>query len=406
MTIDFYNIHPLTKVSISKSKLELILTSVPPRISRNVIIKFIGEVSILLLRKKSLRTQGDIIAFASFFRRKALSKLVDQNLSIKSNLLFIPRGKAFIICPSNVELILFYNLFISLLCGNHTILKISKYSGETSEIVLTAISEVINKHAEFLKIKELITIVQYNNETEITSQISTACNVRLIWGGDETINIVRKSTLNPLAQDYSFADRFSISLIDADLFLSLEKGEQIKIVKQFYLDISQFSQQGCSSPRMIFWLNGNERNLANTKFCKLLDNLMSQVSFDIDQTERFVSSSLIASSQKVQKISQSDYVNNFQLFDAKDLEHIRKYHSGNNLIYHVNCNSIEDMISLIDAKDQTLSVFVEDFNTFALSVRSKTHYVDRIVKLGQALDFDYLWDGLNLFNCLSKQVRY
>ena len=70
MTIDFYNIHPLTKVSISKSKLELILTSVPPRISRNVIIKFIGEVSILLLRKKSLRTQGDIIAFASFFRRK------------------------------------------------------------------------------------------------------------------------------------------------------------------------------------------------------------------------------------------------------------------------------------------------------------------------------------------------
>ena len=90
----------------------------------------------------------------------------------------------------------------------------------------------------------------------------------------------------------------------------------------------------------------------------------------------------------------------------KDLEYIRKYHSGNNLIYHLNCNSIEDIISLIDAKDQTLSVLVENFHMFTISIRSKTYHLDRIVRLGQALDFDYIWDGLNLFNCLSKQVRY
>jgi hypothetical protein len=30
--------------------------------------------------------------------------------------------------------------------------------------------------------------------------------------------------------------------------------------------------------------------------------------------------------------------------------------------------------------------------------------IDRIVKIGNALNFDYIWDGYNLFDELSKKV--
>lgn len=51
------------------------------------------------------------------------------------------------------------------------------------------------------------------------------------------------------------------------------------------------------------------------------------------------------------------------------------------------------------------SIAVADPTNFKKEMRSTSRYVDRIVPFGDALSFDYIWDGLNLFECPSKRIR-
>jgi hypothetical protein len=66
---------------------------------------------------------------------------------------------------------------------------------------------------------------------------------------------------------------------------------------------------------------------------------------------------------------------------------------------------IKDLVSLKVPKVQTIS-------HFGLSQKDKTSLielaygegVDRIVDVGHALNFHYIWDGYNLFQELSRKV--
>ena len=51
--------------------------------------------------------------------------------------------------------------------------------------------------------------VKYDKSSKATDYFSSACDSRIIWGGDDTINQVRKSPLPARSTDIAFSDRFS-----------------------------------------------------------------------------------------------------------------------------------------------------------------------------------------------------
>lgn len=72
-----------------------------------------------------------------------------------------------------------------------------------------------------LSLSKKILLIRYNRDNDVTKYLSAICDVRIIWGGDETINLIRNNNpLAPRAFDITFADRYSICAINTVNYLN------------------------------------------------------------------------------------------------------------------------------------------------------------------------------------------
>ena len=91
-----------------------------------------------------------------------------------------------------------------------------------NEIIV--ICETLNKILslkKYKKVKQMISIIRYTDNEELTKKLSLICDARLIWGGDKTISNIKKYETGPRNIDIPFSDRFSISLINTEKYLNL-----------------------------------------------------------------------------------------------------------------------------------------------------------------------------------------
>ena len=76
--------------------------------------------------------------------------------------------------------------------------------------------------------------------------------MRIIWSGDKTVNEIRKFNIKPYANDITFGDRYSLSIVNADK-LKIEKKNNIKILTKIFNDTYEADQNACSSPHIVLW---------------------------------------------------------------------------------------------------------------------------------------------------------
>ena len=95
----------------------------------------------------------------------------------------------FHVTPANIPTNFAYSLIFGLLTGNSNVVKVPSKNFEQVNIICSSIKRILKKKNSFLKNK--ITIIQYKNNNEFTKKISSLCNARVIWGGDQTINSLR-----------------------------------------------------------------------------------------------------------------------------------------------------------------------------------------------------------------------
>ena len=58
--------------------------------------------------------------------------------------------------------------------------------------------------------------------------------MRIIWGGDKTINTLREFKIKPHATDVTFGDRYSFSIINANKVSKLGNNDLKILVKNFF----------------------------------------------------------------------------------------------------------------------------------------------------------------------------
>ncbi|MCM8756568.1 MAG: hypothetical protein NC817_00845, partial [Candidatus Omnitrophica bacterium] len=92
--------------------------------------------------------------------------------------------------PANIDTLFIYSWFLSLLVGNINIIRLSQDYEEQAEILLRIV-EMLLEEEKFNLIKERILLLTYGHEDKITEERSKYCNIRVIWGGDETIKKIR-----------------------------------------------------------------------------------------------------------------------------------------------------------------------------------------------------------------------
>lgn len=359
-----------------------------------IVVKFFGSLSRKLLAPEN-KVYPELVALGFWLRGIARDerKLHQSDASIKSK----PLGLVVHFTPKNVDTMFIYSWVCGLLMGNRNIVRVATQITKSQAQLFNAINQLF-ACSEFEIIGELNIFIRYEKTSHWSKTISEYADARVMWGGDDSVQSIRQLPTKPRAREISFADRYSVAAINSE---RLTDDETSQVAKQLWDDTKLFMQQACSSPRVLFW-QGN-----TTDFEHFKRSLAQVAEFDSVAQQQLRNEQLV-SAQSTIAANGGDYEFCNALCLIKPNKHQLKdldVHSGFYTLIVVNVSSLNEVAEYLHEKVQTLTYagftdqeklqFVEDL---------PINGVDRIVPIGQALDFDTTWDGFNLLESLSRHV--
>lgn len=365
------------------------------------VILFLDSLSKRILSDEKAKLFPDVITFAFWCRKASINTLKKE--FVNDTKLRMGRGLIFHIAPSNVAVNFAYSLITGLLAGNANIVRLPSKYYEQIEIITEHIESLLA--CEFKKLEPYIIFVTYGHEKEITDRLSLLCNTRVIWGGDETISIIRQSPLPPRANEITFADRYSFCVINADDYIA--DTDKKKIASNFYNDTYLTDQNACNAPKLVVW-TGNRIKDAKNEFWDYLFKLVSTkyVLRPVQAVDKLVNLCLIASIfGNVNKEKEANNLITRIHVNSIDAQFIN-YHTDSGFFMEYDCTNFVELLPICnDIRCQTVSYYgnvKKELTDFIKLFHPKG--VDRIVPMGNTLDFSLIWDGYNLIEHMSRIV--
>lgn len=369
---------------------------------------FIVALSKMLREEARFRPYGEFAALAFWMRDAHIKQLHQRFAQQMGKRVWIARGVAFHIAPTNVDTIFIYSWFLSMLCGNANIIRISPNSGAQTTLLLEALTLLLDQ-ARFAPLRERIAIIRYGHDDAITRELSLRCDVRVIWGGDATIEHIRRIAPKPTATELAFADKFSFAAINATTLLEADEATLASLIEHFYNDAYAFAQMACSSIRMIVWIgtpahNAQAQRRFWDRFERYLEQKTPQTLTPADMMNKLVAACAMSIDAEAPSERRSPYLSTVALkrlgtFDAT-------HHCGNGLFYEYQCDTLESLMPQIGKKYQTMAYFGFSPEALRALVRDcRPLGIDRIVPIGQSLDFSAVWDGFDLMRSFCREVE-
>lgn len=368
---------------------------------------FLEEVSKFLLKDTEAKAYSDVITFA-FFCRKA--NLLQMKKSYEGRLQNrLGRGVVFHIAPSNVPINFAYSLVAGLLAGNRCIVRASSKDFPQTRIVCRAFCQAA-KSTELSEFTDIFSVVMYVHDSAITETLSALADVRVIWGGDNTIAEIRKAPLKPRAFDITFADRYSFAVFNAEYVAGLSEADLRKTAQDFYNDTYLYDQNACSSPRLIVWLGkSSDVDCAKQMFWNAVhQNISEKYEFapilSVDKLAAEYKCAIELDGTKIEP-SCDNLITRITLSSLP--QNITDYTcaGGCYLEYQANVLAESGLETIITQKFQTLSYLGMDAKELCEFVISNgLAGVDRIVPVGKTADFGLVWDGYDLIVAMSREV--
>lgn len=314
--------------------------------------------------------------------------------------------------PSNVPVNFAYSLFTGLLCGNANIVRIPSKDFPQIQVIVDAVKKALCGYPDM---ESCICLVRYGHEQAVNDRLSSLCDVRIIWGGNATIAEIRKSSLPPRATEVSFADRFSLSVIDVAAYEILSEQEKERTARGFYNDTYLTDQNACTSPRAVIWLNTGQRtgeDIAGVReeFWGRLWEIVEReyVYQDIQGMNKLVKKYLLAadSEMKTREGRIPEKTDNRLICVEIDniTDRIINYFDNSGYFLEYVTGDILDLKRLCDDKRcQTIS-YLGGKEMLTPLIKTGIKGIDRIVPIGKTMDFDMIWDGYNLVERLTRII--
>lgn len=378
----------------------------------DLIIEFLDGYSRLILTNIAVNRMPDIAALGFWLRKSNLIQIKAENNylfeSPKFNL--SPRGNVFHIVPANVDTMFIYSMATSLLAGNKNIIRLSNRMLSQSVQQLIAMLKTLLQELKYRPLQNYISMIQYGYDDAINTWISNHVNVRMIWGGDNTIYTFKKYKGIARLKDVVFADRISLMVLKSSSILNLDEKSLQDFVKSFYNDSYTFNQMGCSSPQTIYFIGTSTENACLLTLLKTkVSDFVSAHSddFDMNSIASLKLNKLVDDAINC-RINQQEGNNIIKFARLRSAEKVSEYHGcGAGYFYSVFLDSITNLTMISNPKIQTISHFGFKSTELAyLKILSNNVGIDRIVPVGKALNFDYIWDGYNLIEELTSKVFF
>nr|WP_042184322.1 acyl-CoA reductase [Kibdelosporangium sp. MJ126-NF4]CEL16222.1 Coenzyme F390 synthetase [Kibdelosporangium sp. MJ126-NF4]CTQ94147.1 Coenzyme F390 synthetase [Kibdelosporangium sp. MJ126-NF4] len=375
----------------------------PLKVGDERIITFLTAFARKLLAPAVARRYPELASLGFFLRKgeiaKALSRLADGDAST----LRFPRGLVYHIPPANVDTIFVYSWALSALAGNRNVVRISPRSAGAAEAVVDALNEALaDAHPVVVQTQRMVT---YDRDDAVTAKFSAAADLRVIWGGDRSVNEVRKLPLAPHARDLTFPDRASFAVVSVDGWEAASAEARKDAAVAFYNDSYWFDQAACSSPRVVFWVGDSDAaERGREEFRRLLSEVLVSRGEVIDPAmavQKRVSTYGAAADGLATAIRFDG--NALATLELAEPTNLPREWLGTGTFPQVTVDRLADLVPAIQRKDQTLSVFGFSRDELITLVNTLAgRGIDRVVPFGSALTFSAIWDGFDLLHEFTR----
>lgn len=371
-------------------------------------VEFVKRFSQKLLNTEGIRQHPELAALGHWFRGANLQQLARNHPSDTGDALVLGRGLAFHVAPSNVDSVFMYSWLLSLLAGNVNVVRLSQKDSPAQTFVVAVLAQTLAEDVG-APIQGRIVLLTYPHDDLITGLLSEACQLRVVWGGDDTVQQLRAIPLRPTATEVCFPNRFSACAIEADALLALDDPALLQLAGRFYNDAFWFAQQACSSPRLVAWVGTPETiETAQMRFWSALEQ---EVARRRPENSEAMSMARIAAGFEYASAALARPAGAMAGFPLRlKLEQpldaaVRAIHCGNGLFLETGLARLEDLAAQLSDKEQTLAIHGftrEQLLAFVQLLPARA--LDRIVRIGDALTFAPVWDGQDLITAFSRKV--
>jgi hypothetical protein len=361
---------------------------------------FLQALSAHLLLDPQCRSHPELVALGFWLRKANISNFSKQYSDEQYKTTAVTKALGVVVhfTPANVDTMFVYSWVCSLLMGNINIVRVASAESQLRDCLLVAIDNIISQ-TEFAALCERNCFVQYDKFSQLSGQLSGLADARVIWGGDDSVNSIRALPTKARCRDISFADRYSAALINGDQLGT--SAEINKLANLLWKDTQPYEQQACSSPRIIFWLGDSSQQQI---LFEKIDLLAAEADSNIGKVNNhLVTSQLIQSRGLAGEllINQAICVLQIESLEGEYLD----WHPGSGMYLLVQVGSLDELAKHCSNKLQTLSYWgLVQEQMLKLVSEPSIQGIDRIVAVGQALDFSPDWDGYRLLTELSRHI--
>jgi hypothetical protein len=361
-------------------------------------------------RLMQLREHPEAVSLGFWMRPAAVERMrAEFDASIPRDQLAVPRGLAFHITPANVDTLFVYSWVLSLLVGNANIVRLSSRSTQVRTRILEAVGAVLEEPAMAALARRNRFVLTGHDETSLRD-FSAASDVRVVWGGDATVDHFRRFPIPVRGRDVVFPDRHSLAILDAARVAALDDAGLGSLADQFFADAFWFDQGACSSPRLLLWRSAAGADETEQAVRRFRDAVLAATrrrhytaEVGIALNKMAFATDVAARVDGVQIDSAANEATWVRLGSVADYD---RENCGGGLFFEVMSHDLAtDLSTLVGPRDQTVTTFgVGREELTALAGRLNGRGVDRFVPVGRALAFDSTWDGSNLLIEFSRRV--
>jgi len=364
-------------------------------------LEALGDLSKKLLRS-SLAAQAPQLVALGFWLRPSQLSLAAERFAAKlpDRALGKARGIALHLPPQNVDTLFVYSWALSFLAGNVNITRLPSKMTEVLSWLMNTIAEVLDTHG----LAETQIFCRYPHSSEMTAHLSTRADLRMIWGGNEKIATVSKHPVRPDGISLGFSDRKSFSVVSASAYAAMDEAAREAAAGQLYNDVFWFDQMGCGSPRVIFWLGTPGEDASD--FYQRLDTIALQKAYAVETGTALAKfSHMNERLASAQARKGTRFSNRLSVLEARLDANLLDRAQGAGLLYDINIADITQIAPFLNRHTQTVThLGLSEHEISTLADVMLRHGGYRLVPVGEALSFSEIWDGVDLFAHMVRQV--
>ena len=309
------------------------------------------------------------------------------------------RGIILHLAPQNIPLNFAYSLISGLVSGNANIVRIPFKEYAQVDIFVNEVNTLLQKCKN---LQNSIVFVRFQSKDEIFEELSKMADIRMIWGGDESIKNIRQAKINPLTYDLVFGDRYSLALINSDIFL--DSNNKQTIINNFYNDTYLFDQNACTSPKIIIWLGSTEKSneAKNLFYSLLLEKIQNYKIADskiMDKYLQFCKGAIFLN------IKSKIFTPKLMVVSTKTLNNMESFTYNSGFFIDSTIHTLQELSVILKKKAQSLIYYGLKKEQIQEIINLNKKGLDRIVPFGKSLEFSFNWDGYDLITSLSKKIE-